>query len=155
MKYLALSIVLFFTAHSLFSQNKLISKSIAEISKADTVYFVADNSGCFNAYILQVKLCKQKSGVRKLILKTEKSLEEKRLSAKNYKAFIKKYESSANHFIGIDNGKCTSTTEFDLYCKSSKDKIASTKFKNSTCEAEFNPELFLQDLLRMQEGPKK
>jgi hypothetical protein len=151
----SISLILFFVSIQSFSQNKLIAKSISLISKADTVYFIADNSGCFNAYILEVKMCKQKSGNRKLILKTEKSLEEKTLSSKNYKAFIKKYETSVNHFIGIDNGKCTSTTEFDLYCKHSKDKITTVKYKNTTCEAAFNPELFLQELLRTTASAKK
>ena len=100
-------------------------------------------------------MCKQRSGERKLILRTEKSAEEKKLSAKNFKAFIKNYQNSANHFISVDNGKCTSTTEFDLFYKPTKDKVTSVKFKNSTCEAEFNPELFLQELLRVKETTKK
>ena len=128
-------VILFFISLPSFSQNKLITKSISLISKADTVYFIADNSGCFNAYILEVKMCKQRSGERKLILRTEKSAEEKKLSAKNFKAFIKNYQNSANHFISVDNGKCTSTTEFDLFYKPTKDKVTSVKFKNSTCEA--------------------
>ncbi len=143
-----LFIAFVFLTGALFSQNKLVSKSIAEISKADTVYFVADNSGCFNAYILEVKMCKIKGGNRKLIIKTDSKKEEKKLSAKNFKAFLKKYESSVNHFSVIDNGKCTSVTEFDLYRKYSEGKTTTVKFKNTTCEAEFNPEMFLQDLLR-------
>lgn len=127
---------------------------MAEISKADTVYFVADNSGCFNAYILEVKMCKQKRGDRKLIMKTDSKTEEKKISAKEFRAFMKNYENSVNHFISIDNGKCTSITEFDLYRRYTKEKTTSIKFKNTTCEAEFNPEIFLQNLLRVKAGVK-
>lgn len=154
MRCVILLIVLFISFQS-FSQNKLISKSITQISKADTVYFIADNSGCFNSYILEVKMCKQKFGERKLILKTEKNTEEKKLSAKNYQAFIKNYQASVSHFINIDKGQCTSITEFDLLYKSGKDKTTNVKFKNSTCEAEFNPEMFLQELLRTPASGKK
>lgn len=153
MKNSLIIIFVFFTG-ALFSQDKGVSKSIAEISKADTVYFIADNSGCFNAYILEVKMCKQKRGERKLIMKTDSKTEEKKISAKEFKAFMKNYENSVNHFIGIDNGKCTSITEFDLYRRYTKEKTTSIKFKNTTCEAEFNPEMFLQNLLRVKTGIK-
>ncbi|MBL7893686.1 MAG: hypothetical protein JNK50_00230 [Bacteroidia bacterium] len=153
MKNSLIIIFVFFTG-ALFSQDKGISKSIAEISKADTVYFVADNSGCFNAYILEVKMCKQKRGDRKLIMRTDSKTEEKKISAKEFKTFMKNYENSVNHFIGIDNGKCTSITEFDLYRRYTKEKATSIKFKNTTCEAEFNPEMFLQNLLRVKTGVK-
>ncbi len=153
MKNSLIIIFVFFTG-ALFSQDKGVSKSIAEISKADTVYFIADNSGCFNAYILEVKMCKQKRGDRKLIMKTDSKTEEKKISAKEFKAFMKNYENSVNHFIGIDNGKCTSITEFDLYRRYTKEKTTSIKFKNTTCEAEFNPEMFLQNLLRVKTGVK-
>lgn len=146
-------IFIFFTG-ALFSQNKLISKSITEISKADTVYFIADNSGCFNAYILEVKMCKQKRGNRLLIMKTDSKAEEKRISCKEFKSFMKNYETSVNYFATKDDGKCTSITEFDLYRKYNKDKTTSIKFKNTTCEAEFNPEMFLQNLLRVKPGVK-
>lgn len=153
MKNSLIIIFVFFTG-ALFSQDKGVSKSIAEISKADTVYFIADNSGCFNAYILEVKMCKQKGGDRKLIMKTDSKTEDKKISAKEFKAFMKNYENSVNHFIGIDNGKCTSITEFDLYRRYTKEKTTSIKFKNTTCEAEFNPEMFLQNLLRVKTGVK-
>lgn len=150
----SLIIIFVFFTGALFSQDKGVSKSMAEISKADTVYFVADNSGCFNAYILEVKMCKQKRGDRKLIMRTDSKTEEKKISAKEFKAFMKNYENSVNHFIGIDNGKCTSITEFDLYRRYTKEKTTSIKFKNTTCEAEFNPEMFLQNLLRVKTGVK-
>lgn len=153
MKNSLIIIFVFFTG-ALFSQDKGVSKSMAEISKADTVYFVADNSGCFNAYILEVKMCKQKRGDRKLIMRTDSKTEEKKISAKEFRAFMKNYENSVNHFISIDNGKCTSITEFDLYRRYTKEKTTSIKFKNTTCEAEFNPEIFLQNLLRVKAGVK-
>ena len=131
-----------------FSQGISSNKLIAIISKADTVYFAADNSGCFHAYVLEVKMCKQKSGERKLIMKTDTGLVEKKLSAKNYSAFIKNYQASVNHFSKADKQKCTSVTEFDLMNKTKNGAYNSSKFKNTSCEAEFNPELFLSQLLR-------
>lgn len=154
MKYFIQTLLLFISLQ-VISQNKLISKTISQISKADTVCFVADNSGCFHAYVLEVKMCKQKSGDRKLILKSDKGTEEKMLSAKNYKAFIKNYQTSVNHFVNSDKVKCTSITEFELMNKTSNGKFNSTRFKNTSCEAEYNPEMFLQDLIRINEGTKK
>ncbi|HRD37376.1 MAG TPA: hypothetical protein PLC65_01985 [Bacteroidia bacterium] len=87
-------------------------------------------------------------------MRTDSKTEEKKISAKEFKAFMKNYENSVNHFISIDNGKCTSITEFDLYRRYTKEKTTSIKFKNTTCEAEFNPEMFLQNLLRVKTGVK-
>ena len=53
--------ILFLVSAALFSQSKSFNKTIEKISKADTVYFTADNSGCFDSYILEVKMCKQKA----------------------------------------------------------------------------------------------
>ncbi|MBP7809226.1 MAG: hypothetical protein KA163_08040 [Bacteroidia bacterium] len=154
MKYLITSI-LFFVSFQIFSQSKSVSSLITLISKADTVYFVADNSGCFHAYVLEVKLCKQKSGERKLIMKTDTGLVEKKLSAKKYQAFINNYKASTNYFIKNNKQTCTSTTEFDLYCKTKSGSANGSKFKNVNCDAKYNPELFLQELLRIKEGAKK
>lgn len=147
MKYFIQTLLLF-TSLQVFSQNKSVAKIITIISKADTVYFTADNSGCFHAYILEVKMCKQKSGDRKLIMKSDKGTEEKMLSVKNYKAFIKNYQISVNHFINSDKVKCTSITEFELMNKTSNGKFNSSRFKNTSCEAEFNPEMFLIALIK-------
>ncbi len=154
MKCFIQTILLLFSV-TVFSQNKSFSKVIDITCKADTVYFIADNSGCFDSYILEVKMCKQKSGDRKLIMKSKKGAEEKMLSSKNYKAFIENYKTSANHFITVDKGKCTSISEFELMCKNKNGSINSTKFKNTSCEAEYNPEMFLENLLRANEGTKK
>ncbi len=143
-----IQLILLFVSLQVFSQNKLISKTIAQISKADTVYFTADNSGCFQAYVLEVKMCKQRSGDRKLIMKSDKGVEERTLSAKNYKAFIRNYQASVNHFINSDKVKCTSITEFELMNKTSNGKFNSSRFKNTSCEAEFNPEMFLMTLIK-------
>jgi len=150
-----ISAILLFFSLSVFSQNKSFSKVIALTSKADTVYFVADNSGCFHAYILEMKMCKQKNGDRRLIIKGENGIEQKDLSSKNYQAFIKNYNASVQHFIKVGQGKCTSTSEFELMCKNKNGSVNSTKFKNSTCEAEYNPEMFLQNLFRASEPTKK
>ncbi len=154
MKYLITSI-LFFVSFQIFSQSKSVSSLITLISKADTVYFVADNSGCFHAYVLEVKLCKQKSGERKLIMKTDTGLVEKKLSAKKYKSFISNYKASTNYFIKNATQTCTSTTEFDLYCKTKSGSVNGSKFKNVNCDAKYNPEMFLQDLLRVIVVAKK
>ncbi|HWY10103.1 MAG TPA: hypothetical protein VN026_02200 [Bacteroidia bacterium] len=132
-----------------------MSKIIILTSKADTVYFTADNSGCFNSYVLEVKMCKQKSGDRKLIMKSKMGTEEKIISSKNYEVFIKKYQASVKHFSKVDKGLCTSITRFELMCKNKNGSINSTEFKNTTCEAEFNPEMFLQGLIRANEPTKK
>ncbi len=139
---------MFFATCFSFSQNFSVVKLITLISKADTVYFTADNSGCFHAYVLEVKMCKQKSGDRKLIMKTDTGLVEKKLSAKNYSAFIKNYQKSVNHFSKISKQNCTSITAFELMNKNTNGSFNSSRFKNTSCEAEFNPEMFLGQLLR-------
>lgn len=154
MKYILNSILLLVSIN-VFSQGKSVSKLITLISKADTVYFVADNSGCFHAYVLEVKMCKQKSGERKLIMKTDTGLVKRKLSAKKYKQFICNYKTSANYFIKSPQQTCTSVTEFDLWSKTKKGSINGSKFKNVNCNADYNPELLLQDLLRVKEGAKK
>ena len=154
MKCFIIAIALFVSFQG-FSQTKSVSSLITLISKADTVYFVADNSGCFHAYVFEVKLCRQKSGERKLIMKTDTGLVEKRLTAKKYQAFINNYKTSTNYFIKNNKQTCTSTTEFDLYCKTKSGSINGSKFKNMNCDAKYNPEMFLQDLLRVKEVAKK
>lgn len=154
MKYFITTILLFISAQ-IFSQAKSVSSLITLVSKADTVYFVADNSGCFHAYVLEVKMCKQKSGGRKLIMKTDTGLVEKRLSGKKYQSFINNYKTSTNYFVKNNKQTCTSTTEFDLYCKTKSGSVNGSKFKNLNCEAKYNPELFLQELLRVKEAAKK
>jgi hypothetical protein len=154
MKY-RIFVILFFISFSFFSQGTSATKLITTISKADTVHFIADNSGCFHSYILEVKFCKQKTGDRKVIIKGEKGIEQHHLSAKNYQAFIKNYQASVDHFSNVDKVTCTSITAFDLSSKASKAKINSVTFKNTDCLAEFNPEMFLQNLFRANETHKK
>lgn len=147
MKY-TLNTLLLLVSLNVFSQDKSVSKLITLISKADTVNFVADNSGCFHAYVLEVKMCKQKSGDRKLIMKTDSGLVEKKLSVKKYNQFIANYKTSTNYFIKSPKQTCTSVTEFDLWCKTKSGSTNGSKFKNVRCKAEYNPELFLMGLIR-------
>lgn len=154
MKFKVLGILVFVSV-GLYSQKASVSKWITGIGKADTVHFVADNSGCFHSYILEATFCKQKSGGRKVILKGEKGIEEHYLSAKNYKSFIENYKAATNYFINHDKQTCTSVTEFDLYCKTKKGSVNRSKFKNLDCNADYNPELFLQNLFRANETSKK
>jgi len=144
MKYFIQTILLLFSFTS-FPQSKTKPDVIKQISVADTVIFIADNSGCFNSYIGVFKFCKQRSGGRKLIYKTDGTWITKNITAKSYAAFIGKYRSSTNHFKNIDTDKptCTSTVEFEL-----SDKKRVSKFKNTSCEAEYNPELFLMELIK-------
>ena len=148
-------IIFLFISFQFFSQTTSVNKLITLISKADTVHFVADNSGCFHAYVLEVKMCKQKSGIRKLIMKTDTGMVEKNLSAKKYQSFIGNYKKSANYFIKNTKQTCTSTTEFDLYCITKSGSTNSSKFKNLNCNADYNPEFFLQGLLKPNDKPKK
>jgi hypothetical protein len=154
MKY-AISSILLFLSFSLFSQTVSVSKVISTISKADTVHFIADNSGCFNSYILDVKFCKQKTGQRKVILTSKNGTEEHYLSAKNYQAFIDNYKASTNYFIKNDKQTCTSVTAFELYSYTRKGSTNGSKFRNLNCNADYNPEMFLQNLFRANETHKK
>lgn len=147
MKY-TLNTLLLLVSLNVFSQDKSVSKLITLISKADTVYFMADNSGCFHAYVLEVKMCRQKSGERKLIMKTDTGLVEKKLSVKKYNQFIANYKASTDHFIKNPKQTCTSVTEFDLWCKTKSGSINGSKFKNGNCNAKYNPELFLMNLIK-------
>jgi hypothetical protein len=88
-------------------------------------------------------------------MKTDTGLVEKRLSAKKYNQFISNYKTSTNYFIKSPEQTCTSVTEFDLYCKTKSGSTNGSKFKNGNCKAEYNPELFLQELLRVKEVAKK
>jgi hypothetical protein len=129
----------------LVSQTKKPVDVIQQISVADTVIFTADNSGCFHSYIGIFKFCKQKNGSRKLIYRTDGDWTTKLVTSKKYSAFISKYKASVNHFKKIDTDKpaCTSTVEFDL-----SNKKKNSKFKNTTCEADYNPEMFLMELIK-------
>ncbi len=147
MKY-KLAITFLFASFSFFSQTISTDKLITLISKADTVHFVADNSGCFHAYVLEVKMIKQKSGDRKLIMKTDTGLVEKKLSAKKYKAFIDNYKTSTKYFTKNNKQTCTSLTEFDLYCFTKSGSMNGSKFKNLNCDAKYNPEMLLAQLLK-------
>lgn len=153
MRYAFIAFALFFCS-IVSSQTTSSSKLVDIISKADTVNFVADNSGCFHAYVLEVKMCKQKSGGRTLLLKTDTGIVNRTLSAKKYKAFISNYKTSSNYFAKHNKQTCTSVTEFNLYCKTKSGSRNSSGFRNLNCNAVYNPEFFLQDLLREDQGTK-
>lgn len=88
-------------------------------------------------------------------MKTDTGLVEKKLPAKKYNAFIENYKKSTDYFIKNNKQTCTSVTEFDLYCKTKTGSVNGSKFKNTNCNADYNPELFLQELLRTNDRPKK
>lgn len=110
---------------------------------ADTVYFVAETSGCFDAGSKTYQFCKMKNGDRNIIV-TENNLHlSKSIHSKQFKLFINRFARSAEHFKDEKNPTCTLTTDF--YLSGNKEKIA---FKNGTCENDYNPELFLLELIK-------
>ena len=141
-------ILLLFSLFS-FSQTDPISK----IGKASTVSFVSDNSGCFGGEIIEYKLVKTKNGGRTVtIIKKDGKAEIKKLSSKNYAGFVSNFRASYNKFKDPESVKQTCTSVSLFFLSDSKNKI---KFSNVTCEAEYNPEMFLQNLFRANEGTKK
>jgi len=134
-----LQIVFLFAAASLFSQ-----VSISKISSAETVTFVAATSGCFNAGTNTYKFVKQKNGDRKVSCTIDKVSSTKKISLKNYDAFVKRFEGSAKRFSDPDEKQmCTTVSDFEM---NSKNGVS--KFKNITCEPQFDPETYLRQLLK-------
>ena len=141
MKHL-LQIAFLLFSSPFFSQTN--SKVIKQISTADSVVFIAKSSGCFNAGTTTYKFVKQKNKEHKVIYSVEKLQVVKKISAKNYEAFLKRFEVSAERFKDPDEKKsCTTISDFEL-----KDKKQLVKFTNGTCQPEFNPEEFLLQLLK-------
>lgn len=148
MKYSVQIILLLFSFVS-FSQADPITK----IAKASTVSFVADNSGCFGGEIIEYKLVKKKNGDRSVtIVKQDGKIETKKLSAKNYSAFISNFKTSYVKFKDPESVKQTCTSVSVFFLQDSKNKMS---FSNVTCEADYNPEMFLQNLFRANDGQKK
>lgn len=138
-KYLPLS--LFLLLPFLFSAQTVIQ----QISKADTVFFTVTTSGCFNAGTTSYLLIKNKCKTRKVNCTKTKSEFCKKLSAKNYSAFIKHYADCAEQYknASAENQTCTMSTEFSL-----SGKNETLTFTNNNCKAEFNPEETLLKLIK-------
>jgi hypothetical protein len=134
----ALQILFLFVADLLFSQ------SISQISSAETMTFVAATSGCFNAGTNTYRFIRQKNGERKVDCTIDKVNSAKKISAKNYEAFVKRYQESAKRFSDPDEKQmCTTTAEFEM-----SSKKGNSKFRNITCEPQFDPETYLKQLLK-------
>ncbi len=138
MKHLLQILFLFFSCF-IFSQNQVI-----QIASAETVLFSASTSGCFNAGANTYKFVKQKNKAYKIVCTIDKKTGTKKLSAKNYEAFVKRFEESAERFKDPDEKQlCTTTSTFEL-----SSKKGNLKFVNGTCQPEFNPEEYLMQLLK-------
>lgn len=140
MHYKCIIILVLFSV-KLFSQSN--NDFYKKINKADTVVFTVETSGCFNAGVTVYKFCKQKNGNRKLIFTTDNKLQIKIMSSKKFALFLKKYKTSESHFSSDKPPTCTLTTDFEL-----SDKKADSKFKNGTCENDYNPEAYLLELIK-------
>lgn len=147
MKYRLIAILFFISGFS-FSQSNIVGK----ISKAVMVSFVADNTGCFGGEVVEYKFVKKNKCRSVTIIKKNGVKETKEISSKNYTDFISNFKDSYNKFknSGSDQQTCTSISAFIL--SDSKNKVS---FTNVTCEAEFNPEMFLQNLFRLNDGTKQ
>ncbi len=137
-----LKIILFFLSLPFFSQNSAIL--LKQISTADTVVFTAKTSGCFNAGTNTYKFVKQKNKEHKVFCDTEKVKSIKKITAKNYDAFLKRFEASVERFKDPDEKQlCTTISEFEM-----SSKKGSLKFINGNCLPEFDPEDLLIKLLK-------
>jgi hypothetical protein len=102
-------------------------------------------SGCFNAGTTVYKLVKLKSKERNVLCIKKTGTLSKKINQKNYEAFIQRFKTSAFKFRNVDEGGkvCTTISKFEL-----SNKKESSEFSNNTCEAEFDPEEFLKQLIK-------
>jgi hypothetical protein len=129
---------------SLFSQSKKPDK-LKQIAAADTVVFSVETSGCIESGVLIYKLARQKNKDRLVMYTIRGVAHKKKLSAKNYDVFTYRFRSSAQRFKYLDEETktCTMQSTFEL-----SDKKQKIDFRNTTCEAEFNPEELLKQLMK-------
>ncbi len=137
--------IIFLVFSSAIISQTLKSDKLKLISVSDTVVFTVDMSGCFNAGITIYKFAKQKNNDRIVIYKKADALFNKKITSKNYDVFVYRFRTSEFKFKHADeNGKvCTTISKFEL-----GNQKQSVGFTNNTCEAEFNPEDFLLQLLK-------
>lgn len=136
-------IIFILFSFSCLSQKKAKPDIIKQISTADTVVFIVKTSGCFDAGTTTYKLAKQKNKDRVVVYGRGKGIETKKIPAKDYETFVNNFKVSEKKFSTMDTGLCTLITEFELSAKKQ-----SSKFTNRTCEAEFNPEEVLKQLMK-------
>ena len=129
---------------SAFSQTPKPDK-LKLISSADTVIFTVNMSGCFSGGATIYKFAKLKNGERNVIYKKANDLTVKKITSKHYDTFIYRFKMSAFKFKYVEDGKytCTTVTKFEL-----SDKKESINFTNGSCEAEFDLEELLKQLLK-------
>lgn len=118
---------------------------LKQISVADSVFFTVKTSGCIDSGTLSYVIVKSKNNDRIVFLKKDTVTQKKKLTSKNYDVFVYRFRQSAQRFKYADENekKCTLTTSFVI-----SDKKQSLDFTNSTCEAEFNPEELLKQLMK-------
>lgn len=139
--------ILFLVSTHLFSQNKKPVDSLKLVFSKDILEFYADNSGCFHQESVEYTFIKdKKTGGRTVMFNKDGKLKQKKISAKNYAAFVSNFTLSYNKFKDPEKVKqtCTSTSEFTITNRHANP----ISFKNVTCEAEFNPEMLLLKFLK-------
>lgn len=137
-----LSIVFFVCINFLFAQTNKISQVVI-ISRSDSVYFTVNTSGCFYAGSITYLFTKNKTGGRTITFEKETKHYSKNISPKLYKKFIDHYQKSWTKFSKDLPPTCTLITEFDL-----SNQKSNMGFKNVTCENDYNPEFFLESILK-------
>lgn len=115
------------------------------ISNSDTVIFTVNTSGCFSAGITVYKFIKLKNNEREVVYKKANAVATKKVTLKNYEVFIYRFKTSAFKFKHVEEGGkvCTTVSKFEI-----RDRKESSEFTNNTCEAEFDPEELLKQLLK-------
>lgn len=142
-----ISAILFLVSMHLFSQTKKPADPLKLAFSKDIIEFYADNSGCFGQESVEYTFIKdKKTGGRTVMFNKDGKLKQKKISAKTYTAFVKNFTVSYNKFKDPEKIKqtCTSTSEFTITNKHENP----LSFKNVTCEADLNPEMFLLKILK-------
>ncbi|MGZ3932997.1 MAG: hypothetical protein ACXVPQ_11430 [Bacteroidia bacterium] len=143
MKYL-LQFLFFLCVLPVIAQSKSKADPLKEMIQSDTLVFSAYNSGCFNAGTNTYTIVKLKNGEREVSYTRGAVPALKKITAKKFDAFIASMRSSMNRFKDPEEKpRCTMISVFTL-----KDKKHEIRFKNGSCEAQFNPEETLSQILK-------
>lgn len=145
MKRLSNIICFFFLGVGIMhAQTKAKPDALKQLSQGDTLVFLAHNSGCFNAGTNMYIITRHKNGEREITYNKAGQIQTKKITAKKFDAFISNYRNSMKRFSDPDEqSKCTMISTFSL-----KDHEQALTFKNGSCEAKFNPEETLLQLLK-------
>jgi hypothetical protein len=126
------------------SQSKPKPSPLKQLSQSDTVIFSAHNSGCFNSGTNTYTIVKLKTGERHIEYRKAGTPVTKKISSKKFDSFLLSFKNSMNRFKDPDEkSKCTMVSDFEL-----KNREQGISFRNGSCEAQFNPEETLLQLLK-------